>query len=127
MNIYSRRIISLKTPPKQILFSCGFFFVFQKNHLEGKIYLPKAIKMRGRKIKKKNVPRAKYVRTIQSRYKHPFSPGLCLFNMNIKVCRRNEWVTGEGKMIVLKCCSLESISIIRELLAATQTELRIQD
>lgn len=38
------------------------FFLFLKNYFEGKTYLPKAIKMRRRKIEEKNTPRAKYVR-----------------------------------------------------------------
>lgn len=38
------------------------FFLFRKNYFEGKTYLPKAIKMRRRKIEEKNTPRAKNVR-----------------------------------------------------------------
>lgn len=49
------------------------FFLFQKNHFEGKIYLPKAIKMRRRQTGKKNTPRAKYVRL-----KELFSQGIII-------------------------------------------------
>lgn len=60
MNILFSRMISLKTKIKIM----QVIFLFQKNHFEGKIYLPKAIKMRRRrrKIEKNNTPRARYVR-----------------------------------------------------------------
>lgn len=59
MDILSSRIISLKTKIQIMHVS---FFLFQKNYFTGKIYLPKAIKMRRKEIEEKNTPRAKHVR-----------------------------------------------------------------
>lgn len=114
MDILSSRMISLKTKIQIMHVS---FFLFQKNYFKGKIYLPKAIKMRRKEIEEKEYSKGQVCKTentIKSKYNHPLSPELYLFNTNIKVCRTDEWVTREGKAKALKCCSLESITIIKQ-------------
>lgn len=108
MDILSSRMISLKTKI-QIMHFFFFFFCFKMTTLKVKYTQPKQTRWeeeRGKEYSKGQV--SKTERTIRSKYNHPFSPKIYLFNTNINMYRTDEWATREGKAKAFKCCSLET-------------------